>query len=56
MKIRHNNNCKRLFKQYDTTCARCRELKAGAAPRPVWHGYLADEGAARIRELRRLGV
>ena len=36
METRHTDTCGRVFKRYDPTCARCRELAAGAAPRQGW--------------------
>lgn len=35
-KIIHNTNCKRVFKRYDPTCPRCKELINGAIPRKAW--------------------
>lgn len=37
IKTAHKANCKRVFKNYDRTCARCLELANGAAPREGWN-------------------
>lgn len=33
---KHNDNCTRVFKNYDLTCPRCLELKNGSQPRDGW--------------------
>ena len=33
---KHNNNCTRVFKNYDMTCPRCLELSQGATAREGW--------------------
>lgn len=33
---KHNNDCKRVFKNYDLSCPRCKELAAGSSPRDGW--------------------
>lgn len=37
MKTKHNQNCKRAFKNYDKSCLRCIELSNGATPREGWN-------------------
>lgn len=42
MNTKHNDNCTRVFKNYDLTCPRCLELKNGSQPRDGWQkGYYA---------------
>ena len=36
MKTKHNENCSRVFKNYDMKCPRCIELANGSAPRDGW--------------------
>ena len=36
MKILHKEDCKRIFKRYDESCPRCKELLNGAKPRKGW--------------------
>lgn len=43
-KTPHRDGCTRVFANYDPSCARCAELKSGAAPREGWGA------AARKRE------
>lgn len=35
---KHSAGCKRVFNHYDSDCARCRELIAGATARTGWQG------------------
>lgn len=37
IKIVHKQDCKRAFGNYDVSCPRCLELKAGAKPRAGWN-------------------
>lgn len=47
--MKHNACCTMAFGRYSTpgACARCDELRAGAAPRKSWHG---DYKARQARE------
>ena len=49
---KHKVDCKRAFKNYDKSCARCMELLAGAASRPSWSSNRQQNDAQRIREIR----
>lgn len=33
---KHSDNCKRVFKNYDMSCPRCKELSQGSKPRQGW--------------------
>ena len=37
MKVKHKEECKRVFKSYDMTCPRCIELSEGAKARKGWN-------------------
>ncbi len=44
-RTRHSDTCERVWNRYDTTCPRCRELAAGAAP----HNPLPKAASRRPR-------
>ena len=35
-KVIHKEDCRRVFKNYDMTCDRCKELAEGSEPRKAW--------------------
>lgn len=44
MNTKHNNNCTRVFKNYDLTCPRCIELNNGSQARDGWQkSYYANK-------------
>lgn len=43
LQTRHNDDCQRVFRNYDPRCPRCAELASGAQPRAGW-------GARKHRE------
>ena len=48
----HAADCRRVWGRYDASCARCSELKAGAAPRPGWGGRGRQQAAQRLQDIR----
>lgn len=48
---RHKPDCQRVFKHYDQTCPRCRELAAGSLPRPGWGSGREKREKERTREI-----
>lgn len=36
MQTRHVGGCKRIYRRYDPSCARCLELMTGSPARPGW--------------------
>lgn len=52
VKTRHNEDCNRVFKNYDKTCPRCMELASGVAPRAGWSDHRRKEDARRIDAIR----
>lgn len=60
----HRADCRRAFRRYDPTCARCRELAAGAPPRAGWcmprdaqdRRHAADVAAHVASERHRTGA
>ena len=44
MQTQHSLSCTRVFKKYDPSCPRCKELIAGAKPREGWQKqYFANK-------------
>ncbi len=48
---KHKDGCRRFFKRLDMTCARCKELAAGASRR-TWNSHKTKNGQAmRSKEI-----
>lgn len=52
MKTKHNENCQRVFNRYDSNCARCQELMAGAKPRAGWNDRKKQEETKRREAIK----
>ena len=47
MNTPHSTDCARVFRSYDLTCLRCRELADGAEPRKGWGSKESDADLTR---------
>lgn len=52
MNTKHQSDCARVFKRYDLTCPRCRELAEGFAPRAGWGDHKRKADAERLAAIR----
>ena len=44
MNTKHKEDCTRVFKNYDLSCDRCKELAGGSKPREGWQkAYYANK-------------
>lgn len=48
---KHKEECKRVFKRYDSDCPRCKELMSGAEPRKGWGWRKKQYEANRLVEI-----
>lgn len=50
---KHKEDCRRVFKKYDTNCPRCKELMAGSPAREGWQKryYANKKHAEQIRKI-----
>jgi hypothetical protein len=51
MTTKHKDDCKRVWKRYDTTCPRCAELASGA-PAIQWRPSRQQQEAKNCAEIR----
>jgi hypothetical protein len=49
---KHRDGCARVFKRYDSTCARCHELAQGATARRGWGDRTREWEAQTLRAIR----
>lgn len=51
IKVKHSNDCKRVFGRYDMNCPRCVELSQGAPARAGWSDFRRQQDAIRERAI-----
>jgi len=48
MNTQHKFDCRRAWRNYDSSCPRCQELMQGAAPRPGWRNCQVPARVAAV--------
>ncbi len=52
MSVQHKSDCNRVFKRYDLSCPRCKELAQGAAPKPGYSDFRKRQEKVQLDAIR----